>query len=378
MKRIYWRPQSTPIFAFVLVALFAVGGLTAVEHFKTEERRPYFREKVQASELALQAMELVRNEWLERGHKIDPKVDPARSGLIGARATPVTSDPGDLEAKQTTVNPNFGGVVVDLLKEAGIRKGDMVAVSFSGSFPVLNMAVLAALKTLELKATIISSASGSQWGANDPDFLWIDMEAFLNQKGVFPFRSEAASMGGKNDRGREMTEKGRQYVLKAAARNNLSMITAVSVRENIDQRLKTYFRAGTPKVYINVGGGIVSAGIRPFKIFLKPGLLPSELPGEVTGESVISRFLHTGIPVIHLGNIKQLAGQFGLPLTPSAIPPIGEGRLYYRTGYNRWLAGTILLGILGGLYIFSRSDWGFRLLQVSSRKEELGPPEPMV
>ncbi len=72
------------------------------------------------------------------------------------------------------------------------------------------------------------------------------------------------------------------------------------------------------------------------------------------------------------------AGRYGLAITPSAIPPIGEGRLYYRRGYNRWLAASILLGILGGLYIFSRSDWGFRLLQVSSRKEELGPPEPMV
>lgn len=378
MKRIYWRPQSTPIFAFVLVALFALGGLIAVERFKVEERRPYFREKIAASELTLQAMELVRNEWLERGHRINPKTDPARSGLIGALATPVTSDPGDLEAKQTTINPNFGGVVVGLLKDAGVRKGDMVAVSFSGSFPVLNMAVLAALRTLELKATIISSASGSQWGANDPDFLWIDMESFLNSRGVFPFRSEAASMGGKNDRGREMTEKGRQYVLQAIKRNNLPLITSSTVRANIDERLKIYFRAGTPKVYINVGGGIASAGIRPFKIFLKPGLLPDELPGEVTTESVISRFLHTGIPVIHLGNIKQLAGRYGLPVTPSAIPPIGYGRLYYQTGYNRWLAGAILLGILGGLYIFSRSDWGFRLLQVSSRKEELGPPEPMV
>ena len=60
-----------------------------------------------------------------------------------------------------------------------MKEGDPVAVSFSGSFPALNIAVYAAIRTLNLKPTIISSVSGSQWGANDPAFLWIDMEHFL-------------------------------------------------------------------------------------------------------------------------------------------------------------------------------------------------------
>jgi poly-gamma-glutamate system protein len=378
MKKIYWRPQGVPVFAFVLVALFSMSGLAAVEYFKTEERAPYYKEKLEASQLTLKAMDVIRNEWHQRGHRINQEIDPMRSGLVGALATPVTSDPGDLEAKQTTINPNFGGVIVDLLKQAGVRKGDTIAVHFSGSFPVLNMAVLAALKTLELKATIISTGSASQWGANDPRFLWIDMESVLNNKGLTPYRSSAASLGGRNDRGREMTEKGRQYIIEAIKRNNIQLITARSLRENIDERLNIYFRTGRPKVYINVGGGLVSVGIRPFKIFLTPGLLPSELPGDTTTDSVIRRFLDSGISVIHLGNIKQLATMYGLPVTPTSIPRIGEGRLYYRIGYNRWLAGVILLGTLFGLYVFARSDWGFRLLQFSAKKEEVGPPEPMV
>jgi hypothetical protein len=60
------------------------------------------------------------------------------------------------------------------------------------------------------------------------------------------------------------------------------------------------------------------------------------------------------------------------------MPAVGEGRIYYDTRYNKWLAGAILFGIIFGLSIFSRSDWGFRMLQASSRREEIGPPEPMV
>ncbi len=214
MKKIYWRPQSTPLFAFVLIAFIAVGGLASVEHFQIVKRKPFYLEKVEASKLALGAMELVRDERLDRGIPIDPQTDPTGSGMIGSFVTSVTSEAAELEAKQTSVNPNFAAITVELLKEAGVKDGDPIAVSFSGSFPALNIAACAAMATLHLKPIIISSASSSQWGANNPDFLWIDMEHYLNSKDVFPFHSVAASMGGKHDRGTELTEKGRQQILQ--------------------------------------------------------------------------------------------------------------------------------------------------------------------
>ncbi|OPY64500.1 MAG: hypothetical protein A4E57_03522 [Syntrophorhabdaceae bacterium PtaU1.Bin034] len=378
MKNIYWRPQSTPVFAFILMALFSVTGIVAVEHFRVEGRRPHYEKKIEASRLALEAMELLRDERLRQGIAIDSSVDPADSGLIGSFVTPVTSDPGNLESKQTSVNPNFAGLIVDLLEQAGVKEGDPVAVSFSGSFPALNIAVLAALKTLGLDPTIISSASGSQWGANNPDFLWIDMEHFLYKQGTFPFRSSVASMGGKNDQGREMTQKGREYILKAINRNGLTLLKSKTLKQNIDERMAVYFRKSAPKVFINVGGGIVSAGIRPFKVLLKPGLLPPDHPVDAKVDSVINRFLKEKIPVIHLGNIRQLATHYGFPIAPTSIPKVGEGSIYLQTEYNPWLAGGVLLGIVVGLYVFSRSDWGFRILQASSKREEIGPPEPMV
>jgi poly-gamma-glutamate system protein len=378
MKKIYWRPQSTPIFAFVLIACFSIGGLAAVEHFQIVKKKPYYSEKVDASKLALEAMELVKHERLDRGLPIDPEVDPAGSGLIGSFVTSVTSEAGDLEAKQTSVNPNFAAVIVELLKEAGAKNGDPVAVSFSGSFPALNIAACAAMATLHLKPTIISSASSSQWGANNPNFLWIDMEHLLSSKGIFPFHSVAASMGGKHDRGAELTERGRQEILQAIKRNEVTLIKSATVRENIDHRMGIYLNKAHPKIYLNVGGGRAAAGIRPFKRLLKPGLLFSDLPAGDRTDSVIRRFLKEGVPVIHLGEVKELARQYRLPISPTTMPKTGEGSIYHQKSYNLWLAGATLLAIILGLYVFARSDWGFRILQASPHKKDIGPPEPMI
>jgi hypothetical protein len=54
------------------------------------------------------------------------------------------------------------------------------------------------------------------------------------------------------------------------------------------------------------------------------------------------------------------------------------GTLYFQRAYNLWLAGAVLAAIIAGLYLFSRSDWGFRILQTTSHREDSGPPEPMV
>ena len=71
-----------------------------------------------------------------------------------------------------------------------------MAVSFSGSFPALNIAVLSAARVLDLHPVIISSVGSSMYGANQPEMTWLDMERILADKGLFPYRSNAASLGG--------------------------------------------------------------------------------------------------------------------------------------------------------------------------------------
>ncbi|MFA4901559.1 MAG: poly-gamma-glutamate system protein [Desulfobaccales bacterium] len=379
MKKIYWRPHGTPLLAIILVAVFAVGGDLAVERFQITERSPYYAAQLEASHLALQAMTVIKEERLKKGDPLEPQVDPAQSGLIGSFISPVTSSSGNLEAKQTSINPNFAAVIVDLLEQAGVRQGDQVAVSVTGSFPAMNIALYAALKALHLKPTIISSVASSQWGANDPDFLWIDMEHHLYNQDLFPFRSVAASIGGRYDKGKEMSEAARQSIIQAIEKNGLARITDTTLHENVDQRMSLYFKEGRPKAYINVGGGIAAVGAeRRRRGLIKSGLTPSQDHLIKNGKFVVSRFLQEDTPVIHLENIKQLAAQYGLPTAPDRLPEVGKGGVYSRTRYNKWLAGAVLTGIFGGLYFFSRTDLGFRMLTVSYRRKGSAPPEPMV
>ena len=269
-------------------------------------------------------------------------------------------------------------VFVELLKEAKVRDGDTVAVSMTGSFPALNICLYSAITTLHLKPVVISSVASSQWGANNPSFLWIDMESVLEKKGLFSFRSSAASMGGRNDMAREMTAEGREMIVAGIRRNGLKMIVARNIPADIDERMKIYFDTpqAFPRAYINIGGGVASVGTRISRVLLKPGKL-SELSSDIKAETVVYRFLTEKIPVIHVENIKEIAKQYGLPILPGSTPQAGEGQVYHGRQYNRWLAGSILAGILFGLYIFGRVDWGFRMLRASSH-QETGPPEPMV
>ena len=378
MKKVYWRPQGIPLTALLLICAFSIGGFIFVEKFQKRVKHHYYQEKVSAARLALEAIEVLKEERLRRGLEIDPEADPVKSGLIGSAMTPVTSDAGDLEDKQTSINPNFAAVVVEMLKRAKVKEGDPVAVSFTGSFPGLNVCVCAAIQALKLEPTIISSLASSQWGANEPEFLWVDMERLLYERHLLPFRSVAASIGGKSDRGKEMTQAERDLLKEAMQRNGLTPIQWHTIHENVEHRIKIYYKNGTPKVFINVGGGVIAVGKRAYKRTLKPGLILSEPNTEIRANSVMYRFLEERIPVIHLEDVKSIARRYGLNLHPTKMPAIGEGDIYFSKEYNPLVAGVILLAIVVLLYMFGRSTLGFRISQAASHKAEVSTPEPMI
>ncbi len=378
MKKIYWRPQGISLTALVLICAFSLGGFIFVENFQKKVKHAYYQEKVAAARLALEAMELLKEERLKRGLEIDPEVDPLKTGLIGSAMTLVTSDAGDLEDKQASINPNFAAIVLEMLKKTKVKEGDPVAVSFTGSFPALNLSVCAAIETLKLKPVVISSLASSQWGANELDFLWVDMERLFFERHIFSFRSAAASMGGKSDRGKEMTQTGRDLLKEAMQRNGLIPIQWHTIHENVDHRMKIYYQSGTPKVFINVGGGVIAVGKRAYKKALKPGLLLSEPKTDQKANSVMYRFLEEHVPVIHLEDPKRIAKRYGLSSHPTKMPAIGEGDIYFSKEYSSFLAGVILLAIILMLYMFARSALGFRISQAASHKGEVGPPEPMI
>jgi hypothetical protein len=305
MKKIYWRPRAVSRPALLLITLVSLAGLIMVERWKVETPQPYLEEKLAAANLAQDAFEVVKAARVDVGPPIDKTIDPSDSGLIGIPMSPVTTVFGDVSAKQTSVNPNFAAVIVEMLKEADVQEGDVVAVGMSGSFPALNICTYAACETLKVKPLVISSASASQWGANVPALLWPDMERILRnqgkkvavlgddgkpkldehgqpmfrEEGLFTTKSIAGSIGGHQDRGLGLNDEGLRLVKIAIEKNGLTPfrfeqakpITAenpmadllADFTANVNDRMALYEKAAEGmriKAYINVGGGLVSVG----------------------------------------------------------------------------------------------------------------------
>lgn len=376
MKKIYWRPSGISRIQLLLIALVAGLCLTAVEQLPRVQRQPHFAEKVAAARLSSAAMAAIRDEKARRGIPIDPEADPFGTGMIGSVVTSVTSNTGHLPAKIMSTNPNFAAVAVALLKQAGVSEGDVVAIGTSGSFPAMNVSVYAALQTLKTKPIVISSASSSEWGATDEDYLWLDMEQTLFQKKLFSFRSIAASRGGIDDRGFGISRQGRALLDAAIERANLPNIEPRSLPEAIEQRMNLYYEhAGDEPIeaYINVGGGSASVGTHVGKKLFVPGLNTVAPKGAT--DSVMTRFVQEGVPVIHISGISELASSYGLPLEFNVPQPVGAGGVYARVEYNPWYAGLGIGIILITMFAFLRSDLQYTRASASNKAAKV-PASP--
>ena len=381
MKKIYWRPSGASRPALVLIALVSVVALVAVELFPVEQKQPYYAQKIEAAQLARDAMSAIKAEKQRRGIAIDPEVDPYEIGMIGESLSQVTSNTGYLSAKRTSTNPNFAAVVVDLLKRAEVKEGDLVAVAASGSFPSLNVATYAALQVLKAKPIIITSASSSEWGANHVNYLWLDMERTLFDKELTSFRSIAASLGGIDDRGVGMSKQGIALLRAAIERHDLKKIEPTSLTDAVQKRMNVYTDAAAGsaiKAYVNIGGGSASVGTHVGKKLFRPGLNKTMPRGAGIVDSVMLRFVRKDVPVIHISRIRLLAERYDLPLEPLELPPIGQGNMYVTEAYNRWLAIGGIVAIFLALLGFIRLDFGVRILRSSRGPEREEHAEPMV
>ncbi|MGJ4747059.1 poly-gamma-glutamate system protein [Leptospira sp. SA-E8] len=355
----YWKSSNKSVLYYLVLAVFSLFGMYLVEHFLSEKIQPNYSEKTEAAKLTAKAFETIRYYKESKNKKIDPVFDPSSSGLIGEFFTSVTSNLGLLRAKQTSINPNFGALVLEYLIQAGVDKGDTVAVSLSGSFPALNIAVYSAAKTLGLKLVVISSLTSSQWGANDPEFLWPDMEKELFTRGIFSYTSLAYSWGGIEDQAFGIPKEGSKILQNSASKNSLPMLHSKNYSESLEERMNLYSSViplSEYKAYINVGGGTVSVGTKKNAGEFSPGLNLKHPVTHDGRDSVMRRFANLGIPIIHLVRVEELAAQNGFTIQPKKLPEIGEGKIFKRSEYDLRLAAAVLVGILALLYVFFKRD----------------------
>ena len=131
------------------------------------------------------------------------------------------------------------------------------------------------------------------------------------------------------------------------------------------------------KAYINVGGGTTSVGTKLGKFKFHSGI-NTKLPIGTSGiDSVMTRLVQEGVPVIHLTKVEQLSTHYGFPEQPKGMPRVGEGKIYTTEEPNKLLAAIALVVIFSVLYVLVRLDWGFRLFGVAPPKKH-SYPEQMV
>jgi poly-gamma-glutamate system protein len=294
---------------------------------------------------------------------IDARTDINRTGFIGLENSVITTSLGHLEAKRTAANPNFAAAVVRMLKQAGVGRGDAVAVGASGSFPALAAASLAAIQAVGAKPVMIVSLGASNWGANDPRFTLLDMLDCLREKGVLVARPSALAVGGENDDGSDMSAEGRELVARKIEARGLPVVREKTLAADVRRRMEIYTEgAGTAslKAFVNVGGSWANMGTDSRVLELAPGLTASPFVPPTEKRGVIQEMAARRIPVIHLLYVKGLAERYGLPWDPVPLPEPGEGELFRAVagsgGRTKWFPIAAVMIIVVSLFVIARSS----------------------
>jgi poly-gamma-glutamate system protein len=355
--------RSFKSISIYLAACLGLLYLVLLKSFSGPE--PKVRQEMdEASRLMARATAAVRDCRTARGIPIDPVADPNGTGLIGLERSTITTSLGSLDAKRTTTNPNFAGLVVSLLHDAGVRKGDAVAIGASGSFPALIIATLSAVKVMGLEPLVISSLGSSEWGANIPEFNWADMEDCLRAAGVLDISPLARAVGGDEDIGRDMDPAGRALISSRIRERGVPLLEEPDLARNVEARMRLYSAAaaGRPvKAFVNIGGSWANIGTNAEVLRLRPGLASDVFVPPPAGRGVIQAMAAAGVPVIHLLNVRGLCERYGLPWDPRPLPGSGEGRPY-RDIAAKTLPGLVLsvvcvLGMAVVLFLGRRRGW---------------------
>jgi poly-gamma-glutamate system protein len=262
---------------------------------------------------------VLREAKIAEGTASDPGVDAESSGLVGAELTPLVTTLGSLEAKALASRPAWARVLALQLHHAGVGPGDVVAASFSGSFPGLNLAVSAAAEALGARVIAVSSVTASSWGASQPGFTWPEMEVRLVASRIIRPTTIAVSAGGADDLARDLEPDGRALALqirdRVARELDVKVINTSRLEDTVRARLDAYQRAAANRrisAYVNVGGHLASLGESPAILRQRSGWL-DRLPFDLSERrGVTARFVERGIPVLHLLNVRDLALRWGV------------------------------------------------------------------
>lgn len=360
-KEVSGQNNNAIFILFILSLLFFF--LVKVIPFKNTDALK--EEMISASLTMQEAMEILKECQIKKRIFPDERIDINRTGLIGLEYSSITTSLGNLESKRTTTNPNFAALLVLLLHQAGVNRGDTIAMGASCSFPSLIIAMLSASKAMDLKPLCIYSLGASQWGANNPYFNWLHMNQCLLDAHVFDVKPIAVSLGGDRDSGEEMDHDGRSLLIKDIMESGITFVQQPDFEENIKARMSLYFgEVGKDgiKAFINIGGSLANIGTDSEILHLKPGVLRVKAIPPSERRGVLYEMAAKNIPVIHLLYIKGLVQRYGLEWDPVPLPSPGKGQIYQIPRYKDPMFLLITV-----IYFFSLFITAFVLLFLKKR-----------
>lgn len=300
--------------------------------------------------------EILRNKQL-LGIPLDPE-DAFGTGLIGEVYTELTTTYGASEAKRTTTDPMMAALAVQLLTEAGMHTGSRIGAGFSGSFPGLNLAVLAACEAMEMEIVYIVSVGASTFGANQPGMTFPDMVRLLLEAGLLKTAPVLVTPGGQDDMGYDMDSDLLAEALERASGAGIAVLLEPDYGANLTARMAAYRDIDC---FVGVGGNLTTTGPGeksvPYGV-IQPGTLSADSPDD----GLLQIYNASGLPAVHLLNVRKLVTDYGLEYDPQVRKAPGTGPLFQTRSYSRayaltGIAGAILLLTLGSRRKTKQEEW---------------------
>ena len=344
-----FRPQIQKTSTLFFIALFNLVLVFLAVNSETKVKKIGYDDKIIASELMEQLIfEINKNFRIEKS-----KLDLYNSGLIGLQNSPITTiqdnDSLMFKSKLLTTHPNFAAVIVEFFYDAEISSGDTIAVSMTGSFPGANLALLSVCETMNITPMIMSSAGSSAWGANRVDLSWPIIESYLFDNNFLKNRSIVYSMGGDNDNGDNLSDKGIE-ILESSIPNNVNFINEFSLIDNISKKINFFdSKSSNYSMYVNIGGGASSLGNGLDKDSLQVGLINfldiQDISLNEFKNSISYNFLtEKSIPMLNIKNIIKLVPQDYISDLMTGNMKVGGGSLFYKYDpYNPFVISVCLL-----------------------------------
>jgi poly-gamma-glutamate system protein len=312
--------------AFLLIGALSIGSYAVVVRFPDSSVPGWVLEaRHRAVQTAIEGQRAILRYRQQVGLPINT-ADRLHTGLVGTQESRITTELGSSEAKRTSTNPVFAAAVVDMLFRAGVRRGDVVAVGMSGSFPAFNLAVDAAIESMGATPITISSVGASQYGANEVALTWLDMERALAEKGVIHSRSIAVAPGGTELVGNHPAP-GTKLRRNLAERSGLSVIPVIPLEQEVFLRVSLYREAASAlerpiRAFVNVGASAADVGPgEAGESIIAPGLSRPKLSRyEAERLGVVGQMSTAGLPIINMLDVSRLAGRYNLEWDPGRRP----------------------------------------------------------